>query len=312
MWVDYAGHDAPITPKPGLVLAVSSGTAMPAAMRAAGAATIFFDLHLNDRVGTTVGARRSRRRSRPRRSASSTSPCRSPAARPADRGERALRRADGDAVERDERAVPRERAAAPAGARQPRRDDRADDREPAVHRRRRRRLVARDGEGRDPRPPGLLHLARPEGPLRARPRAREPGDAPGDARPDLTLRADRDPGRPRRARAAVPVGAGPGRPARAAAEVGVARDREAAGARREAGRGGDEDPGRLVVGLAELLGRRRRPRQAGRGMRLPLGARPEALRWPGARGRRLQRLAHGGPDRSCRRRCAARSARVAS
>lgn len=52
LWVDYAGHDAPITPKPGLVLAVSSGTVVPAAMRAAGAATIFFDLHLNDRVGT--------------------------------------------------------------------------------------------------------------------------------------------------------------------------------------------------------------------------------------------------------------------
>ena len=52
LWIDYAGHDAPITPKPGLVLAVSSGTAVPAAMRAAGAATIFFDLHLNDRVGT--------------------------------------------------------------------------------------------------------------------------------------------------------------------------------------------------------------------------------------------------------------------
>jgi len=52
MWVDYAGHDAPIAPKPGLVLAVSSGTEIPAAMRALGAATIFFDLHLNDRVGT--------------------------------------------------------------------------------------------------------------------------------------------------------------------------------------------------------------------------------------------------------------------
>ena len=52
LWIDYAGHDAPITPKPGLVLAVSSGTAIPATMRAAGAATIFFDLHLNDRVGT--------------------------------------------------------------------------------------------------------------------------------------------------------------------------------------------------------------------------------------------------------------------
>jgi hypothetical protein len=53
LWIDYAGHDAPIAPKPGMVLAVSSGTVVPAAMRAAGAATIFFDLHLNDRVGTT-------------------------------------------------------------------------------------------------------------------------------------------------------------------------------------------------------------------------------------------------------------------
>jgi hypothetical protein len=52
LWVDYAGHDAPITPRPGMVLAVSSGTEVPAAMRAAGAATIMFDLHLNDRVGT--------------------------------------------------------------------------------------------------------------------------------------------------------------------------------------------------------------------------------------------------------------------
>src|SRR3954449_13603685 len=54
LWIDYAGHDAPIVPKPGMVLAVSSGTVVPAQMRAAGAATIFFDLHLNDRIGTTV------------------------------------------------------------------------------------------------------------------------------------------------------------------------------------------------------------------------------------------------------------------
>src|SRR3982751_3806350 len=53
LWVDYAGHDAPIVPRPGMVLAVSSGTVVPAQMRAAGAATVFFDLHLNDRVGTT-------------------------------------------------------------------------------------------------------------------------------------------------------------------------------------------------------------------------------------------------------------------
>ncbi len=52
LWIDYAGHNAPIVPEPGLILALSSGTELPAQFRAAGAATIFFDLHLNDRVGT--------------------------------------------------------------------------------------------------------------------------------------------------------------------------------------------------------------------------------------------------------------------
>jgi hypothetical protein len=52
LWIDYAGHNAPIVPKPGLILALSSGTVVPAELRASGAATIFFDLHLNDRVGT--------------------------------------------------------------------------------------------------------------------------------------------------------------------------------------------------------------------------------------------------------------------
>jgi hypothetical protein len=52
LWIDYAGHSAPIIPKPGLILALSSGTVLPAQLRQAGAATIFFDLHLNDRIGT--------------------------------------------------------------------------------------------------------------------------------------------------------------------------------------------------------------------------------------------------------------------
>jgi hypothetical protein len=51
--VDYSGHTAPIKPEPGLILAVSSGTEIPAAMRALGAKTIFFDLNFNKRVGTT-------------------------------------------------------------------------------------------------------------------------------------------------------------------------------------------------------------------------------------------------------------------
>jgi hypothetical protein len=54
LWIDFAGHDAPIVPKPGMILAVSSGTVVPSQMRAAGAATIMFDLNLNNRVGTTL------------------------------------------------------------------------------------------------------------------------------------------------------------------------------------------------------------------------------------------------------------------
>jgi hypothetical protein len=52
LWIDFAGHDAPIPAKPGMVLAVASGTETPAKMRAQGAATVFFDLNFNNRVGT--------------------------------------------------------------------------------------------------------------------------------------------------------------------------------------------------------------------------------------------------------------------
>lgn len=52
LWVDFAGHDAPLPQKPGLTLAFTSGTEKPSAARAAGAATVFFDLNFNNRVGT--------------------------------------------------------------------------------------------------------------------------------------------------------------------------------------------------------------------------------------------------------------------
>nr|MBA2384612.1 hypothetical protein [Actinomycetota bacterium] len=52
VWVDFAGHDAPVPQKPGMTLAFTSGTVAPAAARAAGAATVFFDLNFNNRVGT--------------------------------------------------------------------------------------------------------------------------------------------------------------------------------------------------------------------------------------------------------------------
>lgn len=54
IWVDFAGHDAPVPAEPGTILAVSSGTVVPAQMRAKGAATVFFDLNFNKRIGTTV------------------------------------------------------------------------------------------------------------------------------------------------------------------------------------------------------------------------------------------------------------------
>ena len=53
IWVDFAGHDAPIPAKAGMVLAVASGTDTPLQMRTAGAATVLFDLNFNKRVGTT-------------------------------------------------------------------------------------------------------------------------------------------------------------------------------------------------------------------------------------------------------------------
>ena len=52
LWVDFAGHDAPMPQKPGLTLAFNSGTVKPAEARANGAATILFDLNFNNRVGT--------------------------------------------------------------------------------------------------------------------------------------------------------------------------------------------------------------------------------------------------------------------
>jgi hypothetical protein len=54
VWVDFAGHDAPMPAKPGLVLAVASGTDLPRRLREQGAATVMYDLNFNKRVGTTL------------------------------------------------------------------------------------------------------------------------------------------------------------------------------------------------------------------------------------------------------------------
>ena len=54
VWVDFAGHDAPIPAKPGLVLAVASGTDVPRRCATQGAATVLYDLNFNNRIGTTA------------------------------------------------------------------------------------------------------------------------------------------------------------------------------------------------------------------------------------------------------------------
>ena len=100
---------------------------------------------------------------------------------------------------------------------------------------------------------------------------------------------------------------GRGRPPGAAADLGVARVRQARGARGEAGGERAARAGHLVVGLAVVLGGGQRSRQAGRRVRLPLGARPAALRRPGARRRRASTPRAPRGSSRCPPACAARS-----
>ncbi len=287
LWVDYAGHDAPIVPKPGLMLALSPrAPTLPAQFRAAGAATIFFDLHLNDRVGTpsapadpaTIAAKAQKEFV----FAQQVTGCRDAA----DRRERALRRADADAVERDDAQYRANVLALLAGAERARRDHRDHDREPAVHRRRRCRLVARRRAGVDPRPAGLLHLAAARRvSTRSAPSARAARCGRACAGSSLTSRRSGS----RRSRVALELQfqSAPGEggrqraasPTQAWLEIVKLEALAAKQVARERTIAGD-----LVVGLAVVLGRGRRPRQAGGCMRLPLGARPALCDGPALAG----------------------------
>jgi hypothetical protein len=56
LWLEFGWPNDPfnaILGKPGIAIGASSG-AYPSQMRAAGAATVYFDLHLNNRIGTTT------------------------------------------------------------------------------------------------------------------------------------------------------------------------------------------------------------------------------------------------------------------
>ena len=277
LWVDYAGHDAPIVPKPGMVLAVSSGTVVPSQMRAAGAATIFFDLHLNDRIGTTGApadpATIELKAKKLFDFAVQVSGCATPliaenelfgAQTPTPwSATNAQYRANALVLLQDLAAL----GATPAItiANPPYTGGEAADwwREAAKV-----AILIRQVYFTSPGPKGLIAL----GPARASRSMRK-----GMRGSRRAFRRDRHSREPRRARAAVPVGPRAGREARPATDGRLARVRQAGGPRREAGRAGHEDRRRLVLGLAQFLGRRRRSRQAGRRVRLPLGARREAV-----------------------------------
>ena len=217
-----------------------------------------------------------------------------------DRTERALRRADADAVDGDDGAVPREHAPARPAAEGARRVRRRHDREPALHGRRGGAVVARPRGRRALDPAGLLHLAERAAAARARAGTREPLDAERDEGARTQVHRDRDPGEPGRARAPVPVGAGHGRPRGIAAAGEVARDREAAGAGGPARDQGAADALDLVVGLGDVQRGGDRPGQGRGGLRVALGSRPQALQRPGGRRAGDGRFADGRPARAAR------------
>ena len=142
------------------MIAVASGTDVPAQMRAAGAATVLFDLNFSKRVGTTsapadpsvIDARAQSLFDY----AVSVTGCQTPtiaeselagAQTPAPwTANNAQYRADVLQFLTDLTNLGRDAAAL--------------DPEPALHRRRRALLVAAGRQGRDPAAPGLLHLSR--------------------------------------------------------------------------------------------------------------------------------------------------------
>ena len=199
-----------------------------------------------------------------------------------DRAERALWRADADAVDGDDRAVPREHARPrpPAGEQGAR---------PAV-------TIANPpftgSEAaqwwRDLAASALtirqVFFTSPNvRDLRARPVRASRSTTPNrDARARPPLHRDRHSRRPGRARA--PVQSAPGTGGREGLEPReVARDREARGARSAAGDRRAAGAFDLVMGLGHVLdGGDRQGQERGR-LRLPLGARPEYLQRPGRR-----------------------------
>ena len=262
LWVDFAGHDAPIPAKPGMVLAVASGTDTPSGDARARAPRP----SSSTSTSTTGSARRpsppTRDDRRQGEEASTTTPSRSRAA-----ARRSSPRTSSSARRRRRRGRTRTRSTARTRSRCCRASPRSA-RGP-------RCLIAnppytggdagdwwRAGrEGRDPHPRRSTSPRRTRrGSTRSAPCARAATMRQSMRGPRQQVRGDRHPVEPDRARSSqFNSSPGLGRTRRAPAVVVVVRDREARGARGEAGRDRVQARRDLVVGLGDLQRRRRRP-----------------------------------------------------
>ena len=260
----------------------TSGAAVPAALRKGGAQTVYWHMKLGALVGTTTApadpatitaaARSSSRGGRVDRLRDAVH-----------RAERAERRLDDDAVDGDELALPPEH---------PRRCC-------ARSRRRARGRSCSSTRSRTPaatRPAWWREAAQvadivPEVYFNA-PRGDAPGRDPRQPRGCGRRSGTRSPPTRRsgsRSRSSASCSASSPARARAAARGSSPpstwfRVREALHARREAGRGRVRDRHGLDVGVGDVQHRRRRPRQAGGRVRLPLDARPVLCDGPAAAG----------------------------
>ena len=311
VWVDFGGHDAPIPAKPGLVLAVASGTDVPTQMREQGAATVLYDLNFNKRVGTTAkpadpsadrGAREDALRLRRQRH-------RLPDAD--HRRERARRRADADAVVATQRAVPRERARVPDRARRTSargrcsrsRTRRSPAATPPTGGGRSRRWRSSSGRSTSPRRTPSASTAL--GPVAASRTMRQSlrglvnkltqiGIPSG--RVALQMQFNSSPG----------LGARAGlQPASAWFEIVKLEALAAKQVAKEFKIAGVWSWGWATFNANVAA----RPRQAGGGVRVALGARPEPVRRPGGGRRGIRRVAHRGPARRAGGRALRRRAR---
>ena len=194
---------------------------------------------------------------------------------PGDRGERALRRLARDAVVHDDRAVPRERPPLPPDAAPRGRAAVAARQQRAVHRRRCGRLVAA-GRG----VAGIVREVYFPAPLiyKQGPILRQPDAPAGVPQRHPRLLEDRDSGLEARDLPRLPDDEGNRRPRRPRGEA-LVPDREMAGARGPVRREGDALQLDLVVGLGAVDddARGTGPREADRGVRVPLDAQPAPL-----------------------------------